>query len=152
MALIESWLRNRLLNDDAVRALVSNVAVPNRVYPIWAPQPDAKDNVYPFITFIRTGTEREYVSGLAGAGSSGLPKATIHLHCWDKDYFELKQLEAAVRLAVDGVRDRSQGVDCVFIVDEYDLPEALIAADEFPIFGVEFDLEITHIEPVRTYQ
>ena len=141
MSQIEAWLGNRILNADAIKKFVGL-----DVFPVWAPQ----NALYPFVTFIRVGTERQYCSG-AAAQSDDLPRATFHIHCWDSDYFRLKDgLEDAVRQALDGARVNS-GTNLVascFITDQYDIPEPITQGREFPAFGTRFVVEITYLEPV----
>lgn len=148
MALIESWLMKRLASNDGVRKLIET-----RVYPIWAPQPDPNNWQVPFVTFRRASTNRQYFSGLNAVGqtvmgSVGLPTATFHVDLFDNDYAAVKALEDAVRLALDGPQTRDGGfqVSSCFIDDEYDIPEPLMFGEQFPIFGVEFVVKITHAE------
>lgn len=135
MTLIKTWLTQRLANNAAVAELVGK-----DIYPIYSPQ----GANYPFITVIRAGTERNYVTG-GPIGSDGFPKTTIHVQCWDTNYDRLEQVEDAVRYALDGARDGTT-VDQLTIEDELDLPEPLITGDEFPAFGVRFVLDIRYIE------
>ena len=137
--LIKTWLRQRLLNNPEVAAIVGV-----KIYPVYIPQQLA----LPFVTVSRASTERTYISG-GKVGSDGNPTVTMHVHCWDRDYDQLEMLEDAVRVAVDGARDNSDpagSVRRVMIEDELDIPEPLVLGEELPAFGVRFVLSVSHTE------
>ena len=152
MALIEQWLRDRLINDPTLNELLGEPDSQPRIYPVWAPQADSDRILYPYVVFMRIGTNRQYCSGSDGNESDGAPKVLFHVNCFDKDYFNVKLVEDAVRYAIDGART-PQGVNgfqvlSAFIRNEYDIPEPVDVGDEFPIFAVQFEVEIIHTEKV----
>lgn len=143
MALIDKWLQNRLENYAGITALVGT-----KVYPMYAPQSAA----YPFVTFRRSNTERNYKTGTTPS-NDGVPRTTFEIHCWDDDYGGVKDLSNHVRLAIDGYRQDASGfvVRRAFIEDEADVPEPPDWGGEQPIYGVRFVLEVAHTETVPTY-
>lgn len=140
MAQVEAWLAKRLETEPLIYA-----AIEGHVYPVYAPA----ELDYPFITLSRTNTQRRYTM----TANDGLPTATFNVNCWDTDYSRLMGWIEHVRQAIDGYRQDAEGftVRSAFVADESDIPEPPEWAEEQPIYGRQFVLEVRHTETVRTY-
>lgn len=141
MALVDAWLSDRL-NTAAGILVVTTTA---KAFPIYAPQ---KEN-YPFITFRRSNTRRDYTM----RKNDGKPFVTFDIYCWDDGYADVKTLADAVRIAIDGYTDSGESppIDRAFVTDEEDVPEPPEFAGEQPVYGVHLVLEVCHTETVPTY-
>lgn len=115
-------LRELLLADPGVAALVID-----RVYPAPAPQ----DVAFPFITFQRITTTRDYTL----EGPCGLAAATFQVDCWVQSreaqqaaggaYLQARALAKAVRLALNVTNGTIAGVGCsISLANERDLVES----------------------------
>lgn len=142
MALVESWLQSRLANFAAI-ATAADTAV--KVYPVFAPQSATE----PFVTFRKTGTRRDYNT----RRNDGKPTATFDINCWDTNYSRLKSYAEQVRIALDGYQLRSDDHEIrrCSIVDEQDIEDPSDWGFEQPTYGVQFVIEIVHVETVATY-
>lgn len=142
MAQIESWLWNRLSDDEDLQEAIGV----GSVYPIYAPQ----DKPEPFVTFIRSNTSRDYTT----RKNDGAPTATFDVHCWDTDFPNLMVWSDIVRTLLDGYAGSGGGftIQSCFIEDEYDIPEPPEWGKEKPVvFGRKFVVLITHTEVVPDY-
>lgn len=94
---IEAALKDRMLRDSALTALIGQ-----RVYPCYVPP----NGGLPCIVYQRTRTERkrqQHASGV-GSGNEGLPKPTIELRLYSWDYDQTKAIFKEVRRLWDGFK------------------------------------------------
>ena len=83
----EAVLRDTLINNDEVYALVRN-----KIFPLVIPQ----GTVLPCITFQRL---RSYPANTL-SGASGLEKVDLEIDAWGNEYAQTKDVAKAVRLAM----------------------------------------------------
>lgn len=139
MPLIESWVKQTLLQTQPVTALVGN-----RVYPVGRPQ----GAVMPAIVYRRMRTVRNYHM----RGNSGKVETTIRIHAVCAEYEDSKALLDAMRPPFDGKRypASSFGISQVTIADEADAFEAPQFGDEAPAYIPYLDVQIVHTEQVTS--
>ena len=85
----EAVLRSALLANATVAGLVGS-----RVYPVLAPASAS----LPFVTWRRSGIEREQTLGLP----MGVPRVTVEFSIFGTTYNEARELADAMRLVLDG--------------------------------------------------
>lgn len=96
-AKLEDAIYSILAADSAVAALVGT-----RIYVNQAePRP-----TQPYITFVRVASESEY----SQTGSSGMLTADMQTDCWDDDYDVAKEVDEAVRLALENYAGTIAGI------------------------------------------
>ena len=89
---LETGLRAALIADAGVTAIVSS-----RIYPEIMPH----DVTYPAISYQRISTVRsQFLTGV-----DDHTQIRIQIDCWDDSYSGVKSLAAAVKSAIDGVRE-----------------------------------------------
>lgn len=141
MAQIESWLWNRLSDDEDLTEAIGDKGV----WPVYAPQSKAE----PFVTFTRSNTRRDYTT----RKNDGVPTATFEVNCWDDRYERLMVWSDVVRQLLDGYRGEENGftIQSCFIEDEADVLSPPDDGSERWIFGRQFVVLITHTEEVPTH-
>jgi predicted exporter len=85
----ESVLRSAMIADATVSGLVGS-----RIYPVLAPASAA----LPFVTWRRTGIEREQTLG----NPMGVPRVTIEFAIYGTTYNQARQAADAMRVILDG--------------------------------------------------
>jgi predicted exporter len=85
----ESVLRSALIADATVSGLVGS-----RIYPVLAPASAA----LPFVTWRRTGIEREQTLG----NPMGVPRVTIEFSIYGTTYNQARQAADSMRVILDG--------------------------------------------------
>lgn len=85
----EAVLRSALLANATVAGLVGS-----RVYPVLAPASAS----LPFVTWRRSGIEREQTLGVP----MGVPRVTVEFSIFGTTYNEARELADAMRLVLDG--------------------------------------------------
>lgn len=85
----ETVLRSALVSSTSVTAMVSQ-----RIYPLLAP----KTAALPFITWRRSGIERQHTL----AGPMGVPSVSVEMQSFAATYEDARELADRVRLVLDG--------------------------------------------------
>lgn len=94
---VEVAIKNRMLTDAALTAIIGQ-----RIYPCYIPA----NGGLPCVVYQRTRTERkrqQHASGVGGADGA-LPKPTIELRLYSRDYDQTKAMLKEVRRLWDGFR------------------------------------------------
>jgi hypothetical protein len=139
MSLVEVNLFNRLTQFSGLIPYVGS-----RVYPVKMPQ----NASLPVITFQRISGERVF----AMDKGSGLAFPRFQIDVWSKSYKEVKEIAEQVRLALEGYRNISSGVDINGILYLGDTDEFSSEGTDLQqeIFRVSMDFRIWHNEPEPT--
>ena len=143
MAVAETWIANKLLEDTAVAAVVSS-----RVYPVYAPQ----NALFPFITYQRVNTKRQYTT----SGSDSKPVGAFMVRVWDRVYSDCKGTADLVRAALNKKQEaltftgddgeQTAYIRSSFLTDERDIDDFPPLGNETPYYGVELTFDITFTE------
>lgn len=129
--MLETSLIQYLLSASAVAALVDD-----RIYPIVMPQTtDADEVIYPAITIQLISDVEEF----SQSGPSNLARAIVQINSIGELYLEAKELAAAVRDALNGIRGDMEGttVQGCFRSNETESQDR-----DYKIFTVMTDYEI----------
>lgn len=113
--MIEFRLRDRLIADSGITAIVGN-----RVHPIRIPRMKMATDNGPKLTYRRSRGGRDHDLRAA----SGHPLAQFEMTCWSQSYDTAKALATAVRNCLDGFgpgQFADVHVDSVLNLDEEDL-------------------------------
>jgi len=121
----EAVLRTALVGTTAVTSLVSS-----RVYPVLAPASAA----LPFVTWRRSGIEREQTLG----GPMGMPRVSVEYSIYGTTYEEARQVADAMRRVLDGYGGTSDNTEVkqTSLEDESDDFVQLAGADLPPVYQV----------------
>jgi hypothetical protein len=121
----EAVLRSALVSSTAVTSLVSS-----RIYPVLAPASAA----LPFVTWRRSGIEREQTLG----GPMGMPRVTVEYSIYGMTYEEARQTADAMRLVLDGYGGTLDNTEVkqASLEDESDDFVQLAGADLPPVYQV----------------
>jgi hypothetical protein len=121
----EAVLRSALVSTTAVTSLVSS-----RIYPVLAPASAA----LPFVTWRRSGIEREQTLG----GPMGMPRVTVEYSIYGTTYEEARQTADAMRLVLDGYGGTLDNTEVkqASLEDESDDFVQLAGADLPPVYQV----------------
>jgi hypothetical protein len=121
----EAVLRTALVSTTAVTSLVSS-----RIYPVLAPASAA----LPFVTWRRSGIEREQTLG----GPMGMPRVSVEYSIYGTTYEEARQVADAMRRVLDGYGGTSDNTEVkqASLEDESDDFVQLAGADLPPVYQV----------------
>jgi hypothetical protein len=121
----EAVLRSALVSTTAVTSLVSS-----RIYPVLAPASAA----LPFVTWRRSGIEREQTLG----GPMGMPRVSVEYSIYGTTYEEARQTADAMRLVLDGYGGTLDNTEVkqASLEDESDDFVQLAGADLPPVYQV----------------
>jgi hypothetical protein len=121
----EAVLRSALVSSTAVTSLVSS-----RIYPVLAPASAA----LPFVTWRRSGIEREQTLG----GPMGMPRVSVEYSIYGTTYEEARQTADAMRLVLDGYGGTLDNTEVkqASLEDESDDFVQLAGADLPPVYQV----------------
>ena len=121
----EAVLRTALVGTAAVTSLVGT-----RIYPVLAPASAA----LPFVTWRRSGIEREQTLG----GPMGLPRVSVEYSIYGTTYEEARQVADAMRRVLDGYGGTSDNTEVkqTSLEDESDDFVQLAGADLPPVYQV----------------
>lgn len=92
--MIEIYLRERLLDDNTLKALVVD-----RIFPVTV----RKDATFPSLVYRRVSGSNGYDLD----GPDGLRTVTVEVRCWATDYTAARTLADHVRRIMDGYREKS---------------------------------------------
>lgn len=139
MSLVETNLFNRLITFPGLINLIGD-----RVYPVKMPQ-NAK---LPVLTFQRISGFRVF----AMDKGSGLASPRFQIDAWAENYDDVKAIAEQVRLALEGYRNMTSGVDINGILylgdtDGFASEETDVQTE---IFRVSMDFIIWHNEAEPT--
>lgn len=114
----EAVLRTALLGSQPVSALIGT-----RIYPVIAPATDP----LPFLTYRRTGIQREHTLG----GPMGTPTLSIDFAIYGTTYEQVRDIADKVRTVLDGYGGTADNVTVnqVALVNESDGFETLAGSD-----------------------
>jgi hypothetical protein len=121
----EAVLRSAMVGTTAVTSLVSS-----RIYPVLAPASAA----LPFVTWRRSGIEREQTLG----GPMGMPRVSVEYSIYGTTYEEARQVADAMRRVLDGYGGTSDNTEVkqASLEDESDDFVQLAGADLPPVYQV----------------
>jgi hypothetical protein len=121
----EAVLRTALVGTTAVTSLVSS-----RIYPVLAPASAA----LPFVTWRRSGIEREQTLG----GPMGMPRVSVEYSIYGTTYEEARQVADSMRRVLDGYGGTSDNTEVkqASLEDESDDFVQLAGADLPPVYQV----------------
>ena len=121
----EAVLRTALVGTTAVTSLVSS-----RIYPVLAPASAA----LPFVTWRRSGIEREQTLG----GPMGMPRVSVEYSIYGTTYEEARQVADSMRRVLDGYGGTSDNTEVkqTSLEDESDDFVQLAGADLPPVYQV----------------
>jgi len=130
MSVIEEAIRNKLLNDANVSALVGT-----RIYTNEIPQKPT----YPVILYEQINSERDFTM----QGPSGIVTTSIQIRAYDSNYSGVKDLTTKIRQVLNGLTETILGVNIFGIFlqnesDEYD--------EDLEINSTILDYSISHDE------
>lgn len=141
--LIEEAIYSLLSNNIGVTAIVSE-----RVYPVTMPQLEKGLTFYPAVTFDLTARGRQQTH----QGPTVLVESHINVSCLGPNYFQVKTLAEAVRLALNGKAaelralygDDVKGIYLDSELDEYVFDEV----ESLSLYHVPMDFMIQHKEQI----
>ena len=121
----EAVLRTALVGSTAVTSLVSA-----RIYPVLAPASAA----LPFVTWRRSGIEREQTLG----GPMGMPRVSVEYSIYGTTYEQARGVADAMRVVLDGYGGTSDNTEVkqTSLEDESDDFVQLAGADLPPVYQV----------------
>ncbi len=121
----EAVLRTALVGTTAVTSLVSS-----RIYPVLAPASAA----LPFVTWRRSGIEREQTLG----GPMGMPRVSVEYSIYGTTYEEARRVADAMRRVLDGYGGTADNTEVkqTSLEDESDDFVQLAGADLPPVYQV----------------
>lgn len=124
MSFPEIQIRNALINDTALNAVVSS-----RVYPVIAPV--SAD--LPWIVFKRTGVRREQTL----LSPAGTPTTSLELSMFSMTYEEAREIADLVRLVLDGYGATVDNTEIKQVSLENELDDFVqLGSDSLPVFQV----------------
>ena len=132
MSFIEEAIRNKLLNDANVSALVGT-----RIYASELPQKPT----YPVLIYERLDSERDFTM----QGPSGFVESTVQIRVYAETYAQVKDLSTKTRQALNGLTEIVLGVNILGIFlqgdsDEFD--------EDLDVNSAILDYTINHDEVV----
>ena len=121
----EAVLRTALVSSTAVTSLVSS-----RIYPVLAPASAS----LPFVTWRRTGIQREQTLG----SPMGMPRVTLEYQIYGVTYDQTREVADAMRVVLDGYGGQSENtvVDQVSLENESDDFVSLGGAEMPPAYQI----------------
>jgi hypothetical protein len=121
----EAVLRTALVGSTAVTTLVST-----RIYPVLAPSSAS----LPFVTWRRTGIQREQTLG----SPMGMPRVTLEYQIYGVTYDQTREVADAMRVVLDGYGGQSENtvVDQVSLENESDDFVSLGGAEMPPAYQI----------------
>ena len=121
----EAVLRTALVNSTAVTTFVST-----RIYPVLAPS----SATLPFVTWRRTGIQREQTLG----NPMGMPRVTLEYQIYGVTYDQTRDVADAMRVVLDGYGGQSENtvVDQVSLENESDDFVSLGGAEMPPAYQI----------------
>jgi hypothetical protein len=128
----EAVIRNRLVADAAVSALVGS-----RVYPVLAPA----TATLPLVTWRRSSISRQQTL----AGPLGMPTVFLSMDVYAETYEAVRELADTVRKSLDGWGGTSQDgvrVANVTITNEADGFVTLAGGDVPPVYTVQLTIAV----------
>jgi hypothetical protein len=106
---IEATIRSVLMEDTTVKGITT------RCYPVMIPQ----SPTYPLILYARISGVRDHHL----QGPSGLVRTRLQIEAWAETYAGAKTLATAIRGALDGYTDLTNGVGSCLLDNERDIYE-----------------------------
>ena len=126
----EVILRNELVNDSALSAIIST-----RVYPVIAPV--SAD--LPWIVFKRTGVRREQTLG----NPMGTPIVSLEIASFAMTYEDAREIADLVRLVLDGYGGTSDNTEIKQVSLENELDDFVqLGSDSLPVFQVTQNFDV----------
>lgn len=130
MSFAETAIRNQLINDAALSAIVSS-----RVYPVIAPV--SAD--LPWIVFKRTGVRREGTL----SNPAGVPTVTLEIATFAMSYEDAREIADLVRLVLDGYGGTTDNVEIKQVSLENELDDFVqLGSDSLPVFQVTQNFDV----------